>query len=121
MCSMCHMCFSEGQGSRERPAIVSILVGGPFKCMETDFVELDCSHSKIDSYALVIQDYLMKWPEVYPLPDRKAETVAKCLSDLIWKHRVPSRIVHDKAAEFYAKVLQEEVTLLGVRYSSRLS
>ena len=78
-----------------------------------DFVELDRSHSG-NRYALVIQDYLTKWPEVYPLPDRKAETVAKCLLDLIWKHGVPSRIIHDRAAEFFAEFLQEAATLLGV-------
>ena len=51
---------------------------------------------------------------MYPLPDRKAETVAKCLLDLIWKHGVPLRIIHDRAAEFFAEILQEAATLLGV-------
>ena len=61
-----------------------------------------------------MQDYLTKWPEVYALPDRKAETVARCLLDLTWKHGVPARIIHDRAAEFLAEVLQETATLLGV-------
>ena len=65
-------------------------------------------------YALVIQDYLTKWPEVYAVQDRKAETVAKCLLDLIWRHGVPSRIIHDRAAEFLAEVLQETASLLGI-------
>ena len=65
-------------------------------------------------YALVIQDYLTKWPEVYAVQDRKAETVAKCLLDLIWRHGVPSRIIHDRAAEFMAEVLQETASLLGI-------
>ena len=61
-----------------------------------------------------IQDYLTKWPEVYAIPDRKAETVAKCLLDITWRHGVPSRIIHDRAAEFMAEVLQETASLLGV-------
>jgi len=53
-----------------------------------DFIKLDQSR-KGNRYALVIQDYLTKWPEVYALPNRKAETVARCLLDLTWKHGVP--------------------------------
>ena len=89
-CAGCVTCASvSGQGTCERPALVSIPVGGSFECIS----------------ALVIQDYLTKWPEVYALPDRKAETVAKCLLDLTWRHGVPSRIIHDTTAEFMAEVL----------------
>ena len=65
-------------------------------------------------YALVFQDYLTKWPEVYPVRDHRAETVAKYLLDLIWKHGVPNRIIHDRAAEFLSELLQETAQLLGV-------
>ena len=78
-CAGCVTCASvSGQGARERPALVSIPVGGPFECVGMDFVEMDKSRSG-NRYALVIQDYLTKWPEVYAVPDRKAETVARCL------------------------------------------
>ena len=62
-------------------------------------------------YAL---DYLTKWPEVYPVRDRRAETVVNCLLDLIWKHGVPNHIIHDRAAEFLSEVLQETAQLLGL-------
>jgi len=65
-------------------------------------------------YALVLQDYLTKWPEVYAVPDRKADTVVKCLMDFIWKHGTPNRIIHDRAAEFLSEVLQETARLVGV-------
>ena len=113
-CAGCVTCASvSGQGIRERPALVSIPVGGPFECIGMDFVEMDRSRDG-NRYALVIQDYLTKWPEVYAVQDRKAETVAKCLLDLIWRHGVPSRIIHDRAAEFLAEVLQETASLLGI-------
>ena len=63
----------------------------------------------------VFQDYLSKWPEVYALSNRRAETVAKCLQDLAWRHGVPNKIVHDRAAEFLAGILQVTAKLLGVR------
>ena len=114
-CASCVTCASvRGQGSRGKPPLVSIPVGGPFDMIGMDFVELDVSTSG-NRYALVFQDYLSKWPEVYALSNRRAETVAKCLQDLVWRHGVPNKIIHDRAAEFLADVLQETAELLGVR------
>ena len=75
-CSSCVTCASvRGQGNRGKPPLVSIPVGGPFDMIGMDFVELDVSKSG-NRYALVFQDYLSKWPEVYALSNRWAETVA---------------------------------------------
>ena len=113
-CESCVTCAStRGQGHRGRPPLVSIPVGGVFECVGMDFIELECSKDG-NRYALVLQDYLSKWPEAYAVPDRKAETVAKCLLDLIWKHGVPARIIHDRAAEFLSEVLQETAALMGI-------
>jgi len=116
-CVSCVVCASvKGQGFRGKPPLVSIPVGGVFECAGKDFVELDLSSSGI-RYALVFQDYLSKckWPEVYAVANRKAETVAQCLLDLIWKHGVPSRIIHDRAAEFLSNILQETAQLIGIK------
>ena len=78
-----------------------------------DFVELDQSADG-NGYALVLQDYLTKWPEVYPVANRKAKTVATCLVDLIWRHGVPSQIIHDRAAGFLSEVIQETAHLMGM-------
>jgi len=114
-CSSCVACASvRGHSVRGKPPLVSIPVGGPFDMIGMDFVELDVSKSG-NRYALVFQDYLSKWPEVYALTNRRAETVAKCLQDLVWRHGVPNKIIHDRAAEFLSDVLQETAELLGVR------
>jgi len=78
-----------------------------------DYKEMDLS-KRGNCYALVFQDYLTKWPEVYVVSDCKATTVAYYLADVIWKHGVPAKIIHDKAAEFLSDVLQETVEVLGV-------
>ena len=113
-CESCVDCASvQGQGFKGRPPLVNIPVGGPFECIGMDFVELDQSADG-NRYALVLQDYLTKWPEVYAVANRKAETVAACLVDLIWRHGVPSRIIHDRAAEFLSEVIQETAHLMGM-------
>ena len=40
--------------------------------------------------------------------------MAKCLMDFIYKHGVPDRIIHDRAAEFFSEVMQETARLIGV-------
>ena len=63
--------------------------------------------TKGNRYALIFQYYLTKWPEVYPIPNHQASTVADCLANLIWRHGVPSRIIHDRAPEFLSDILQD--------------
>ena len=114
-CASCISCASvKGQGKKGKPPLVSIPVGSAFDCIGMDIVELDKTRDG-NRYALVFQDYLSKWPEVYALPDHKAETVAKCLLDLVWRHGVPNRIIHDRAAEFLSDILQETARLIGVK------
>ena len=116
----CIECASvQGQSGHGRPLLKSIEVGHVFECIGMDFLEMDTAKSG-NRYALVFQDYLSKWPEVYPVKDRKAETVAHCLLDVVWKHGVPARIIHDRAAEFLSDVLQETAQMLGMSQLSTL-
>jgi len=61
-------------------------VSGPFYCIGMDYKVMD--PRKSNHYALMFQDYLTKWPEVYAVADHKA-TVGKCLADVIWRHGMP--------------------------------
>ena len=55
-----------------------------------------------------------KWARVYPVKDRKAETVTHCLLNVVWKHGVLAKIIHERAAEFLLDVLQETAHLIGL-------
>lgn len=113
-CTTCVVCATtQGQGRRTIPPLKSILVNGPFECIGMNFKEMDLS-TKGNRYALVFQEYLTKWPEVYAVKDRTAQTVANCLTDFICKHGVPNRIIHDRAAEFMSDVFQETARILGI-------
>ena len=69
-CESCVDCASvQGQGFKGTPPLVSIPVGGPFECVGMDFVEFDKSTAG-NQYALVFQDYLTEWPEVYAVDNR---------------------------------------------------
>jgi len=96
-----------------KPPLQCIEVGEPFECIDMDIIELDMS-TKGNRYALVFQDYLTKWTEVYPIPNHQASTVTDCLADLIWRHGVPSRIIHDLAPEFLSNILQDTAAIFGL-------
>ena len=114
-CESCLTCATtQGQERRQNPELHSIPVGEPFACIGMDFKEMDESCDK-NRFALVFQDYLSKWPEVYAVADRTAPTVAKCLADLIYRHGVPSTIIHDRAPEFLSDVLQDTAFILGIK------
>ena len=107
VCQSCVTCLStQGYGRRSKPPLQCIEVSEPFECIGMDIKEFDMS-TKGNRYALVFQDYLTKWPEVYPIPNHQASTVADCLADLIWRHGVPSRIIHDRVPEFLSDILQD--------------
>ena len=77
-----------------------------------DFKEMYMCN-KGNSYALVFQDYLTKWPEVFPVTNRVATVVVNCLAKVIWRHEVPWKIIHNKAAEFLSYVLQDTASIMG--------
>ena len=115
VCKSCVTCLStQGHERHTKPPLKCIEVAEPFECIGMDIKEFDMSN-KGNRYALVFQDYMTKWLEVYPLPDHKAPTVAGCLVDLIWRHGVPSRIIHDYAPEFLSDVFQGMAAVFGVK------
>ena len=114
-CESCLVCATtQGQERRQNPELHSIPIGEPFACIGMDFKEMDESFDK-NRFALVFQDYLSKWPEIYPVA---ASTVAKCLADLIYRHGVPSTIIHDRTPEFLSDVLQDTTFILGIKQLS---
>ena len=79
-----------------------------------DLKEFDVSE-KGNRYALVFQEYLTKWPEVYPVQDRNTPTVASCLVDLVWWYGVLTQIIHFRAPEFLSDLLLDTAAILGLQ------
>ena len=95
-CRSCLVCASrKGTGRKTRPPLKSIPVGGPFEMIGVDVLQLPLSHLG-NEYAVVFQDYLTKWPEVFAVADQKAQTIAHLLVEqIIARHGVPQRLLSD--------------------------
>lgn len=51
-------------------------------------------------YLFIIVDAFSKWVEIYPIPDRKSETVADCMFDFVKRFGSPAIVRADKGTEF---------------------
>ena len=67
-------------------------------------------------YAIVFSDYLTKWPEVFPSPDQKAETIARLLVEqIVPRHGVPEQLLSDRGQNFLSELMLEVCKLLGTK------
>ena len=81
-------------------------VGGPFHCIAMDILQLPITANG-NRYVAVFMDYLTKWPEVFAIPDQKAETVAKLFVErIVCRHGIPE--------ELLSSVIQEVCQLLNI-------
>ena len=59
-------------------------------------------------------DYLTKWPEVFPVPDQSAATVARLLvEEIVSRHGVPAEVLSDRGRAFLSGLMKEVGELLG--------
>ena len=105
------VCASRRTGHQIHAPLTPIPVSGPFDTIGIDVIKFPTS-SKGNKYAIVMMDYLTKWPEVFPVKDQTSLTIARILVEqIVPRHGVPSELLSDRGAAFLSK-LMEEVYLL---------
>lgn len=64
---------------------------------------------------IVFQDFLTKWPLVYPAPDQKSIRIAKLLAEeVVPMFGVPEALLSDRGTNLLSHLMQEVCELLGV-------
>ena len=115
-CKACLVCASRKGGRKTfRPPLAPIPVGGPFHRVAVDILQLPLT-AQGNCYVAVFMDYLTKWPEAFPIPDQKAETIAKLfVENIVCRHGIPEELLSDRGANFLSTLIQEVCQLLGVK------
>ena len=115
-CRSCITCASrDGPGRPLRPNLQQIPVGGPFNRVGVDVLQLPPTYNG-NRYAIVFSDYLTKWPEVFPSPDQKAETIARLqVEQIVPRHGVPEQLLSDRGQNFLSEVMLEVCKLLETK------
>ena len=67
-------------------------------------------------YALTAICMASRWPEVYPIKNIKAETIADSLIEFIARNGIPSKLLTDKGSQFTSEVMNQTCRLLGVTH-----
>ena len=106
----CLVCATRQAGSAIRAPLTPIPVVGPFDRIGVDIIQFPKSQ-RGNQYAVVFVDYLTKWPEVFPVSDQSAATVARLLVDS--RHRVPAEFLSDRGRAFLSGLMKEVEGLLG--------
>ena len=90
-------------------------VGEPLQRVTIDILGFEKTSTRGNKYVLVIVDTLTKWAEALPMPDEKAETVARLLvEEFVCRFGIPAQLHSDQGRQFEAAVFQEMCQLLGI-------
>ncbi len=65
-------------------------------------------------YILVVMDYFSKWPEVFALEDQQADTIVKCLLEVISRHGAMKILLSDQRSIFESQKVKDLCELYGI-------
>jgi hypothetical protein len=99
-----------------RAPLMSILdVEKPFDLVGMDILELSRT-SAGNKYAVVFTDYVTKYVEAYPMPDQKAETIARIfINEIVARHSAPSRLLSDQGANLRSALIKNICDYLNTK------
>ena len=64
----------------------------------------------------MFQDFLTKWPLIFPAPDQKAIRLARLIAEEVFPlFGVPDALLSDRGANLLAHVMQDVCQLLGIK------
>ena len=109
----CAECAIVSGTGRPQPPLRPIPVSHPFQILGVDVMELPQT-SKENRYVAVFQDFLTKWPFVFPTPDQKALRIAHLLTkEVVPFFGVPDALLSDRGANLLSHILRDVCQLLS--------
>jgi len=104
-----------GSGKSQRPPLCPIPVKHPFQILGMDIMALPKT-TRGNQYVLVFQDFLTKWPCVFPLPDQQIDRIVKILAeDIIPFFGVPEAILSDRGTNLLSHIMLDVCEVLGIQ------
>ena len=102
-----------GGGRPGRPLLQPIPVQRVFQIVGVDLMDLPKTE-RGNKHVLVFQDFLSKWPMVFPIPDQKAERIVKLLvEELVPFFGVPEALLSDRGTNLLSNSDERCVCLAG--------
>ena len=109
-CVSCPQCA----GRVNRPPLHPIPVSRPFEIIGVDIMDLP--PIKSGNRHVVFQDFLTKFPLVYPVPDQKASRLARLLAEeVVPLFGVPECLLSDRGTNLLSHLMTDLCKLLGIK------
>ena len=67
-------------------------------------------------FALTAICMASRWPEVYPLKNIEAESVANALIEFLSRNGIPSKILTDQGSQFMSNIMTQTCQILGITH-----
>lgn len=88
----------------------------PFEMVAMDILGPLPTTMNGNRYLLVFTDYFTRWVEAIPLPDQKAETIAReFVTQILLRHGVPLKLLTDCGANFLSRLMKSIYEYFGIR------
>ena len=69
-----------------------------------------------NTHVVVFQDFLTKWLMVFPVPDKKADRIARLFADeVLSKIGVPEALLSDRGTNLLSHLMLDLCKLLGIK------
>ena len=99
-----HCAVARGTGRKVIPPLKPIPVSRVFQIVGVDIMELPKTSSG-NRYVVVFQDFLSKWPMVFPVADQKATTLVKLVEEVVPFMGVPEALLSDRGTNLLSTLI----------------
>ena len=104
-----------GDGKLSRPPLHPIPVQRPFQIVGVDVMDL-LKTTNGNCHIVVFQDYLTKWPLVFPVADQKSITLVRLLvEEVIPFFGVPEALLLDRGTNLLSLLMKYSCQLLSIK------
>lgn len=113
----CDRCIkAKGPSRRSHGKMRQYNAGAPFERIAMDIAGPFPQSTSGNKYVLVVIDYFSKWPEVYPIPNQEATTVANAfVNNWVTRFGVPMELHSDQGRNFESTTFKEVCDSFGIR------
>ena len=115
-CSSCPQCAIVNPSGRvNKPPLQPIPVSRPFQILGVDIMDLPYMEAG-NKHVIVFQDYLTKFPLVFPVPDQKTIRLSRLLvEDVISLFGVPEALLSDRGTNLLSHLMQDLWKMFGIK------
>ena len=102
--------------NKSRAPLLPIPVSAAFDRMAVDILGPLSVTWTGNRYIVVFVEYLSKWPEIFPVKNTDAVTIARLITDeIIPRHGAPRSLLSDRGKNFLSNIVKEVCALYNIK------